>query len=87
MSPDEIQRRHPRPAHYEPETADVQDVRRIFGLRETLTYRLYYLGLIKGVLIPGPKGKRGKRLFYCDSIRKYLAECTAKEQEKEAVAP
>jgi len=87
MSPSETQQRQPRPVTYAPEYGDVADVRRVFGLRETHLYGLYYSGKIKAVLIPGPKGRRGKRLFDFESIRSYLAQhVTTKEPPKKEVA-
>jgi hypothetical protein len=77
----------PRPVDYTPEFGDVADVRRVFGFRETYAYSLYYDGKIKSFRVPGQKGRRGKRLFDFASIRAYLAECAASEQqEKEAAS-
>jgi hypothetical protein len=61
-----------------PEYGDCRDVQRTFGIRETFCYQLWRDRKITGLLIPGSGGKRGKRLFNFDSIRKYLAECEAK---------
>lgn len=58
-----------------PEWGDSKDVTRIFGFRETHVWHLWSTAKIKGVLIPGPRGKRGKRLYSFDSIQQYIAEC------------
>jgi hypothetical protein len=44
-----------------------------FGLRRSLLYELNNLGLIKGVSLRRRGAVRGKRLWSCDSIRRYLA--------------
>jgi hypothetical protein len=77
-----IQRRPERVFNHQPEYGDARDAQRIFGLRETFIYRLWRDRKITGVLVPGTGKKRGKRLFYFESIRKYLAECAATEVEK-----
>jgi hypothetical protein len=45
-----------------------------FGLRRSLLYELYALGLIKGVSLRRRGAARGKRLWSIDSIRSYLRE-------------
>jgi hypothetical protein len=44
-----------------------------FGLRRSLLYQLYSEGLIDGVSLRRRGAARGKRLWSCDSIRRYLA--------------
>ena len=60
----------------------MRDVQRVFGLRETHVYNLWRKGQITGISVPGTGKKRGKRLFSFASIRKFLAECAAKEVAK-----
>lgn len=43
-----------------------------FGLRRSLLYSLHREGLIRGVSLRRKGTVRGKRLWSCDSIRKFL---------------
>jgi hypothetical protein len=52
-----------------------------FGLRRSLLYDLYKLGLIKGVSLRRRGTARGKRLWSIDSIRKYLASQMENERK------
>jgi hypothetical protein len=76
---DEPRRRFERILAHQPEYGDSRDVQRVFGLRETHTYYLLRTGKIAGISVPGTGKTRGKRLFSFDSIRKFLAQCAAKE--------
>jgi hypothetical protein len=44
-----------------------------FGIRRSLLYQLHKEGLIDGVSLRRRGAARGKRLWSCDSIRRYLA--------------
>lgn len=43
-----------------------------FGMRRSLLYQLHSEGLIDGVSLRRRGAARGKRLWSCDSIRRYL---------------
>ena len=55
------------------EFADVNGVQMMFGLKRSIAYRLAADGLIRSVTLRRNGTVRGKRLFDCRSIRKYLA--------------
>jgi hypothetical protein len=44
-----------------------------YGLRRSLLYALHKEGVIDGVSLRRRGAARGKRLWSCDSIRRYLA--------------
>jgi hypothetical protein len=44
-----------------------------YGLRRSLLYTLHKEGLIDGVSLRRRRAAKGKRLWSCDSIRRYLA--------------
>lgn len=70
------------PKRLRPEFGDVIAVRDVFGLRETLAYRLLAEGKITGIVIRAKGKTRGKRLFDFASIRRYLASLKSSEQEQ-----
>jgi hypothetical protein len=71
------------PPHLSAEWGSAKKVEGIFDLKTSHTYDLWNRGLIKGILVPGPRGQsRGKRLFSFASIRKFLAECEANGPRK-----
>jgi hypothetical protein len=55
-----------------PEFGDVKTVRRVFGLRERLTYDLLHDGCIRSAMIRLRGSARGKRLFDLNSIRDFI---------------
>ncbi len=59
-------------APMDPEFVDPDGLRRGFGIKRSLAYRLLSDGLIKGVSLRCRGAKRGKRLFSVDSVRVYL---------------
>jgi hypothetical protein len=68
------ERGRPRIAVPKPESGDAADVRRHFGIKESLLYDLDKRGLVESVVIPGRgKSGRGKRLYKFASIRRLLA--------------
>ena len=62
-----------RPTDIEPRFGDALDCRRIYGVRQTKLYELYYEGLIKSVLLRTKGRAKGKRLFDLRSLEAYLA--------------
>jgi hypothetical protein len=69
----------PRIASPKPEYADIKGLQQLFGIRETLAYRLLLEGKITGVVIKGEGKQRGKRLISLASVRKYLASLREEE--------
>jgi hypothetical protein len=61
-----------------PEYADVVGVHRIFGIKPSFLRKIWEEDRIRSVLVPGRGRTRGKRLYDCESIRKYLAELREK---------
>jgi hypothetical protein len=55
-----------------PEFADAVGVEKHFGIRRSLAFRLLAEHKIRGVSIRQKGRLRGKRLFDCASIRKFL---------------
>jgi hypothetical protein len=55
-----------------PEFLDYKGVNRLFGIRRRLLWRLLAEGHIRGISIRQYGKTRGKRLFDCDSIRRFL---------------
>jgi hypothetical protein len=56
-----------------PEYGDARDVRRIFGIKESMTYSLTKAGKIKSVLVTHLDHSHGKRLYDFASIRRLLS--------------
>ena len=56
----------------EPEFLDAEGVEKHFGIRKSLLFRLLAERQIRGVSIRQRGRLRGKRLFDCESIRKFL---------------
>jgi hypothetical protein len=54
------------------EWTDAHGILELFGLRRSTAYHLDKEGLIKSVSLREENERRGKRLFYVPSIRKYL---------------
>jgi hypothetical protein len=54
------------------EWTDYHGIHLLFGLRRSTAYHLANEGLIKSVSLREENERRGKRLFYVPSIRKYL---------------
>jgi hypothetical protein len=68
-------KRSPRLDDSPPEWGDARDVRRIFGIKTSMLYKMIKTKRVKSVLITSPEtssGIRGKRLFDFASIRKML---------------
>jgi hypothetical protein len=61
------------------EFADVHGVYRLFGIKQSFLYTLWSSRKIRSVLIPGRGKTRGKRLYDCESIRRYLAQAAKEE--------
>jgi hypothetical protein len=57
-----------------PEYADYHGARYMFGLNRAHLYVLANEGKIRTVCIRRPGAKRGRRLFDCESIRKFLEQ-------------
>ena len=63
----------------EPEWAEIQDLRHLFGIKEGLAYRLLNLNLIKSAALTTINGAaRGKRLIQLASVRAFLESQTGK---------
>ena len=58
-----------------PEWVDAKGARILFGLSRSHLYMLVGRGLIKSCCLRRPGAIRGRRLFACDSIRRYLEAC------------
>jgi hypothetical protein len=58
-----------------PEFVDHKGLRALFGLSRAHAYLLAGEGKIRSVCIRRPGAIRGKRLFCCQSIREFLAQC------------
>lgn len=56
-----------------PEFADHHGARRLFGLSRASLYRLVEDGKIRAVCVRNRGNIRGRRLFDCDSIRRFIA--------------
>lgn len=56
-----------------PEFADFKGARALFGFSRASLYRLAGEGKIKSVSVRNRGALRGKRLFDCDSIRRFIA--------------
>jgi hypothetical protein len=56
----------------DPEFLDAEGVEKHFGIRRSLLFRLLTENQIRGVSIRKTGRLRGKRLFDCSSIRKFL---------------
>ena len=63
----------PASVHAAPEFADYKGARALFGFSRASLYRLAGDGKIKSVSIRNRGALRGKRLFDCDSIRRFIA--------------
>ena len=61
------------------EFGDAKDVRRVFGLRESLLYHLLKTGQVQSALVKGRGETRGKRLYKFSSIRRLLEAAVSKE--------
>ena len=59
-----------------PEWVDFKGLFHVFGIRRSLGYALAAEGKIHSVSLRHRGRTRGKRLFFCDSIRSYLAQCS-----------
>ena len=58
---------------FEPEFCDNCGAYLLFGMRRSLLYQLHKEGLIDGVSLRRRGATKGKRLWSCDSIRRYLS--------------
>jgi len=58
-----------------PEFVDAKGARGSFGLSRSHLYELQTEGKIRSVCIRRPGALRGKRLFDCESIRRFLTSC------------
>jgi len=63
----------PASVHAAPEFADHKGARVLFGLSRASLYRLDAEGLISSVSVRNRGSLRGKRLWDCDSIRRFIA--------------
>jgi hypothetical protein len=70
---DTTQQIAPASVHAAPEFADYKGARALFGFSRASLYRLAGDGKIKSVSIRNRGALRGKRLFDCDSIRRFIA--------------
>jgi hypothetical protein len=64
-----------------PEFLDVDQVRDYFGIKQSLLYRLLAENKIRAVSIRQRGKTRGRRLFDCASIRRYLNSQIDKDGE------
>ena len=75
-----VKRRRTRPEQApQAEWGDVRDAQRLFGLKESMAYKLVRDGLVETALICDPGKKRGKRLISFVSLRKLLSSLAAAE--------
>ena len=65
-----------------PEFLDAEGVEKHFGIRRSLLFRLLAENRIRGVSIRQKGRLRGKRLFDCSSIRKFLLSNVDREPER-----
>lgn len=72
-TPDTIQAITPAAVSAAPEFADHRGARALFGLSRASLYRLNEDGKIKSVSLRNRGALRGRRLFDCDSIRRFIA--------------
>jgi hypothetical protein len=76
------------PPHLSAEWGSAKKVEDIFDIKVSHLYEIWNRGLVKSVLVPGPRGRsRGKRLFSFASIRKFIAECEAQGPKKTKTYP
>jgi hypothetical protein len=65
----------------DPEFLDAVGVEKLFGIRRSLLFRLLAEKQIRGVSIRQKGRLRGKRLFDCASIRKFLLSNVDREPD------
>lgn len=63
----------PASVHAAPEFADYKGARALFGFSRASLYRLDAEGVISSVSVRNRGSLRGKRLWDCDSIRRFIA--------------
>jgi len=71
--PQTTQQVTPASVHAAPEFADHKGARVLFGLSRASLYRLNAEGKITSVSVRNRGSLRGKRLFDCDSIRRFIS--------------
>jgi hypothetical protein len=71
--PQTTQQATPASVHAAPEFADHKGARVLFSLSRASLYRLAGEGKIKSVSVRNRGSLRGKRLFDCDSIRRFIS--------------
>lgn len=68
-----------------PEFLDAEGVEEYFGLRRSLLFRLLQENKIRGVSIRQTGRLRGKRLFDCSSIRRFLLSNVDRDPDRTAM--
>jgi hypothetical protein len=68
-------------ASSKPEFADHRTARALFGLSRSYLYKLADERKIRSVSIRKPGALKGRRLFDCESIRRFLADSIANESQ------
>ncbi len=63
-----------------PEFGRVSDVERIWGIKRGLLYLLLKQGEIKSAVIRRKGARTGVRLVHLQSVRDFLAKCTATQE-------